>query len=1061
MSDAAMDLPEKEFEQLVIKELPGLARLASNLLSDRGLVPDVTQESFLRAVLSPPGRFTKAWLKTVTKNVAFELARRSTSRRNRERRVARPEATKSAADEAELQETAQRLRSALGALPYAYRMILTLHYLEGLKPRQIATRMAMTPAEVHKLKPMALQELRCHLDAEYGDRREWCVALIPLGARSKVAWLAGLTASIGWFVAPLLVVPILLLIYGLLFIDQGGPTGGSGSGSEVVDAPSFRERIQEASVSAVRTVPFESDAREESVAGTPPPAVSGPGIRFVEAGSGRPLPGIEVFVWDNVGMFTPEWQITAWRCSGFDDLARALGRRVRTDVDGRIAIPEFVGCLYAWAQAGIYRGGGSFSASLPLPQTIELRRHEDVKVRTLDGDGRPLGGVPVALIQKGPQGNMVVDTATTGSADGIADLAYPVAQGSTPASELVAITAFPGGEAPTVELKETDPIHSVDLVLPRTGSVEVRIVGTDGQAWLRPCGVGVFAVPAVGMASSIPGALRLSVVDGGHHLFPFVGLGRRLQVSVVPPESDLVSAQCEGPGPTKSGETTVFTVRLGQRRQKLVGRALDASRRPLAGLTITIRADRDDGEAFDHHVGTERTGSGGEFEVLPSEPIRKESKARLVCEIGQGSSSEKTVSLAVEDLRWGDVIELGDLVFDVEPIEVLAGGRVLDPLGEPLSGAKVVLFSKFFEDPRTGECVWTEVHQVTATADRNGCFEVRGARPKESLGLAASKRPYVSEDVVPIRAGESGIRLQLTESGALEGSVVPPVGIPPQQIEILVRGCDADVTRRPGGLPVGSMNSVHPESSGRFGWPILLPGLVDLEVRLEKGEPICIIDRVLVEPGRTNRDSRLQAMDLGALVLCFAVIVKDQDGKGIPGAEVTIGSDGQPGYLEVEADDKGHARIAARPPAVDVTVVAPGFRPVRRNAVASDQIVILTEPAIEVRLTLPEDLRSLGEGEKLLVWLSTASGNRSPGLRMRTGIMEAFTATHRTVSGWVPSSGDYQLCMMYSEPSGRRSAGIDCRPVFQVGTVYGVQDFVVPVRAGDIEDARRMLEDKH
>ena len=164
----------------------GIRRLARSLMRDPGLADDVVQETWLVALRQPPraGWVPAAWLSGVARHVAMNSLRSATRRRRRESTVARHDEMPSAADVVARIETQALVLAAVRALEEPYRSAITLRYLDGRPPRDIAAMRGIPVATVRSHLLRGLAQLRGLLDAKHGgDRRTWGAALLPLALR--------------------------------------------------------------------------------------------------------------------------------------------------------------------------------------------------------------------------------------------------------------------------------------------------------------------------------------------------------------------------------------------------------------------------------------------------------------------------------------------------------------------------------------------------------------------------------------------------------------------------------------------------------------------------------------------------------------------------------------------------------------------------------------------------------------------------------------------------------------------------------------------------------------
>ena len=154
-------------------------RLARSLVADDALAEDVAQDVWLAASRRPP-RATqplRPWLRTVIRNLVFNLTR------ERRRRDAR-EAVADAAEAAEsTEEVLGRLQlhkvlvDVVGELAEPYRTVVLLRYFDGLSSAEIGAREHLPPGTVRGRLKTALQLLREALDRHMGSRTRWVVSL--------------------------------------------------------------------------------------------------------------------------------------------------------------------------------------------------------------------------------------------------------------------------------------------------------------------------------------------------------------------------------------------------------------------------------------------------------------------------------------------------------------------------------------------------------------------------------------------------------------------------------------------------------------------------------------------------------------------------------------------------------------------------------------------------------------------------------------------------------------------------------------------------------------------
>ncbi|MCI0585549.1 MAG: RNA polymerase sigma factor [Planctomycetes bacterium] len=168
----------------LLAHLGWVQRLARGLVEDAASAEDVAQEAFRVTLAQPPGRVgsagaLRAWLKSVTRKVAFDLFRSERSRRRREQSVARPEGSPDAFEVVERSARQERVAAAVRALPEPYRSTVLYRYLDELTTREVAQRMGVSEEAVRQRLSRGLARLREELDREFGSKtRIWAVALL-------------------------------------------------------------------------------------------------------------------------------------------------------------------------------------------------------------------------------------------------------------------------------------------------------------------------------------------------------------------------------------------------------------------------------------------------------------------------------------------------------------------------------------------------------------------------------------------------------------------------------------------------------------------------------------------------------------------------------------------------------------------------------------------------------------------------------------------------------------------------------------------------------------------
>jgi RNA polymerase sigma-70 factor (ECF subfamily) len=158
-------VPENE----LLAQMPWVRRLALALTRDGARADDVSQEALLAALERAPaaareGPPLRAWLASVVRRLASHEARAEKRRAQREQRAARSLPEPSASDVVERAALFRELVEAVLALEEPYRSTLLLHFLDGVRPVDIARQSGVSPECVRQRLARGLARLRERLD---------------------------------------------------------------------------------------------------------------------------------------------------------------------------------------------------------------------------------------------------------------------------------------------------------------------------------------------------------------------------------------------------------------------------------------------------------------------------------------------------------------------------------------------------------------------------------------------------------------------------------------------------------------------------------------------------------------------------------------------------------------------------------------------------------------------------------------------------------------------------------------------------------------------------------
>ena len=158
--------------------------LARTLVRDAATAEDLVQETWIAALEKPPraDRPLRPWLAGVLRNLARFRARGEGRRARREEKAATARTVVPSPAELSQKLESQRLLADLVAqLEEPFRSTLLLRYYEELSAAEIARNQGVPAGTVRWRLKRALDTLRDRLDDVHdGDRRAWCLALLPL-----------------------------------------------------------------------------------------------------------------------------------------------------------------------------------------------------------------------------------------------------------------------------------------------------------------------------------------------------------------------------------------------------------------------------------------------------------------------------------------------------------------------------------------------------------------------------------------------------------------------------------------------------------------------------------------------------------------------------------------------------------------------------------------------------------------------------------------------------------------------------------------------------------------
>lgn len=377
---------------------PELLLVAAHFARRGGEPEDLVQATFLAAIEAAPRwdgtRPLLPWLLGILAN----CARAERRRRTRSSTTELPFEPESASDDplrllADA-ETARELERALLALPHPYRHTMTLRWVHGLTPRQIAHSLGVPPATVKSHLQRGLAHLRAALPAGIAGTLAIAVSPAPVLAAVRERVLAAALAAAGAPAArgPLLrsvgagiaivalVVTVLLPVLG----DRRSAIRGNGDVRGTLSAATAPASGSERESAAGPD--DRGHSRFEATAGPERPLL----VRVRHAGEVAPAAGV------HVGLRP-----------GFQSMPRLREQWEVTDAAGlvRFANPGAVeATVYAERGGQIAVGAG---AGVEGVIDLEIPAGIDTQVRVLDRDGRPVPDAELLISREGSVDDVV------------------------------------------------------------------------------------------------------------------------------------------------------------------------------------------------------------------------------------------------------------------------------------------------------------------------------------------------------------------------------------------------------------------------------------------------------------------------------------------------------------------------------------------------------------------------------------------------------------------------------------------------------------------------------
>ncbi len=679
-------------------------------------------------------------------------------------------------------------------------------------------------------------------------------------------------------------------------------------------------------------------------------------VQVVLRETGAPVPGARVQVLAPTEEMSAEIESAFFTGTTLEALFEQFGTSRTADAEGRARVPRPTDmALVAASKGDLYCVLELNEEYEPLSAEsvlrLEIETEPALRIRVRDQTARPVAGVTVAL-RVGDGDDFSFDLMRVNTdAEGVGTLpharafsrAFSPSEDASIHAAIVAVLL----EAARVPLDlEKIPAEPVDLVLPPTGAVRVRLQDSAGNPLREELPVALSRARENPeddddwLAPGMPGfGASTALGTNGEVLFPFVGLGLVIQVSALfpgAPKATTVQAR----GPTQPGESVEVVLREALDYPILLAALRDAQDAPVSGRAVTVQVMHSNADgSWDEAQHLEADEDG--HVRLPL--LLERESASLAIEWSVRGDDGDPPLIGRSDLARLPVPGENDLgVIRLVAAPVLAAGRVVGPDEAPIAGAQVTPSrrTRYGEDPE--EFYWESVGSLRTQTAADGRFTLYGPWNEPELQLEAEAKGLLSASLTT-RAGARDIEIRLGAAAALEGRVVADAGVNLDAIQVSLRYPDMPLTDDPDGHDA----SVGVDSdTGRFRFQPAPPGVADLvlEVRrlLPPGEPLLVIPSVQVGG---PPDARLDPVDLrGKLHGCRIHVTGEG---GVPLERFDAWPVANPdqaggGWL-------GHVEVISLQPLGEVSVNSPGWREVRFTPTGPEAEVVLPR-GYEVRI---------------------------------------------------------------------------------------------------------------
>ncbi len=797
-----------------------------------------------------------------------------------------------------------------------------------------------------------------------------------------------------------------------------GPASGGDAAAAVV--PSDDER-QDGATGDDAAMPVDAAADGREAVGMPP-ARGAPRVQVVRGEPPLAVAGAVVYFVRDADIAARASRAPLRLPPTRPELPEAFGRRATTDAEGYVALPA---SEEPWLCSASHDGGFAF-AMVPArdhTHTLSLRPDEQVTLRALDPDDRPVGGLPLIIAQQfGRDDAGPIWRGTTGP-DGRAVARHfqlvRELRRDPPQSRFCALPVMPGGLA--VEFAG-QPATADEVILRAAphGDVAVQVVDHQGVPVLARAVVGLLpSTPLRGpegfrlqpglvapRADKPPGAdpvvLPFQPVDAEVRAFARFALDRRQAEST------------KAAGPTAAKARIVVPVPLRPTQALVAGKLLLADGSPFGG-TVEAALWQHDRDVL---ATTIDSIADGRFDLVLAQRIDQAEywlELRCAPPADEGRAALVGARVRLPRLDGGMRHELGTIRL-VEMVPCVTG-LVVDDEGTAVANAEVQVQQELpapaNERPRDP---WRPLPLFRTRTGDDGRFVIPGQKPPGTLRVRADTDAHFA-DSVPLHTQGQDVRIRIDRNGILRGRVLLPEFLADGTASLVLRPFDPAARER----DTRRIDLGHARG-GRFVVEPLRPGRFDAVVTARNlPEPLAVVPDVFVVPGEV-RDARLRPLDLRGALHRFRLRAVDAAGQPLPlDGPILARLPRADGAIADAAFrwQRGRAELITASPTVDLTFFGRGHQTLRTVLGAGDHDVRLpaTRPAL---LELPGARAMCGPHRRVRVSVVLQGDTGLPGsfggVDQRSGERFGFARWDlgRSSGAWLGASDTVEVPLLQS-----------------------------------------------